>query len=388
MLDDVLFENVRSRLASALVEANALSPVISFRILGQSALIERPNTYLWAVTSNGTEASPDLISRGVPIRLFFEGDPKRRDYSADVIELALQHRLEILGELAGMVQRWVQGAYRLAGRKHRCRRWAAAIGGILDVAGLGDHFLANSDEAAGEMDESLRELAALAAHVAQCPDTGSALRRPGGRGRVRPATGRLGRDLPAGSCPAGEAGPCQRTQSAPRSSASSSCEGRSPHHGRDRGRPPGRDAPHAAWGGRGTSITTSRSAGRTRQYAGHRPEPGTEESGIPPASLPRRGGREPGPVRRRGNARDARLAGRVRPAAARAGTSPPDLDWLTEGRWTMSRAEIPAADTPLLPPVGSQLAMSSLPWVHIAVPSRSGTRSGAASSNGSSRSTS
>ena len=37
-VDDVLFDNVRNRLASALVEANALSPVISFRSLGQSAL--------------------------------------------------------------------------------------------------------------------------------------------------------------------------------------------------------------------------------------------------------------------------------------------------------------------------------------------------------------
>ena len=166
----LLFDNVRSRLASALVEANALSPVISFRILGQSAMIQRPNTYLWAVTSNGTEASPDLISRSLPLRLFFEGDPDRRDFLTDVIELAREHRLVILGELAGMVQRWVQRGRPPGRQRHRCRQWAAAIGGILDVAGVGEHFLANAVEAAGEMDESLRELAALAAYVVKHPE--------------------------------------------------------------------------------------------------------------------------------------------------------------------------------------------------------------------------
>jgi hypothetical protein len=179
----LLFDNVRHRLASALVEANALSPVISFRILGQSAMIKRPNTYLWAVTSNGTEASPDLISRSVPIRLSFEGDLNCRRFSAEVIDVARDHRLEILGEPAGMVLRWVQRG-RPGGRQgHRCRRWAATIGGILDVAGLGQHFLANADEAAGEMDESLRELAALAAYVVKHPEYRDLLRdEPSGEG--------------------------------------------------------------------------------------------------------------------------------------------------------------------------------------------------------------
>jgi hypothetical protein len=69
-----------------------------------------------------------------------------------------------------MVQRWVQQGLPSGRQEHRCRQWAAAIGGILDVAGLGEYFLANADEAAGEMDESLRELAALAAYVVKHPE--------------------------------------------------------------------------------------------------------------------------------------------------------------------------------------------------------------------------
>jgi hypothetical protein len=166
----ILLDNVRGRLASAVVEANALSPILSFRILGHSATIERPNSYLWAVTSNGTEASSDLISRSLPIRLFFEGDPKKREFSADVLEYSLEHRLEILGELAGMVQRWLQYGNPPGYQRHRCREWAFTIGGILDVAGLGEHFLANADEAAADMDEGIRELTALAGHVVKRGD--------------------------------------------------------------------------------------------------------------------------------------------------------------------------------------------------------------------------
>ena len=254
--------------------------------LGQSALIERPNTYLWAVTSNGTEASPDLISRGVPIRLFFEGDPNRRDYLADVIELAQQHRLEILGELAGMVQRWVQGGLPPGRQKHRCRRWAAAIGGILDVAGLGDHFLANSDEAAGEMDESLRELAALAAHVVKRPEYPDLLCDD------RAGTGECGRP------PAGWVETFQQARVLQEKLALANEHSRATIVGQFLGAKVARpitveteDGPRA--------VTLRMRPGRSRNKyyyfevcrpdatdAGHRPEPGTDESGFPPASSP------------------------------------------------------------------------------------------------------
>ena len=62
-----------------------------------------------------------------------------------------------------MVQRWLQRGKPPGCQRHRCREWAFTIGGILDVAGLGEHFLANADEAAAEMDEGIRELTALAA---------------------------------------------------------------------------------------------------------------------------------------------------------------------------------------------------------------------------------
>jgi hypothetical protein len=159
------FDNSRGRIESVVIEQNVLSPTICFRILGHSATIERPNTYLWFVTSNLTTGTPDFIRRGVPIRLLFEGDPKHRRFRSDPLAYASQHRQAILGELVGMVLRWVEEGRPPGRQVHRCRAWAATIGGILDASGLGEFFLANLSGAEEDMDQELQDLATLAEHV-------------------------------------------------------------------------------------------------------------------------------------------------------------------------------------------------------------------------------
>jgi hypothetical protein len=158
------FDNVRDRVESALIEANALSPLLSFRILGQSGTISRPNTFLWVITSNQTSGTEDLISRGLPIRLRYEGNPRERTFADSPLGVARRCRLQILGELAGLVLRWKQAGMPPGTTKHRCARWAEVVGGILSVAGLGQ-FLANVEEAEAVMDEGLQALSGLAEHV-------------------------------------------------------------------------------------------------------------------------------------------------------------------------------------------------------------------------------
>ena len=68
---------------------------------------------------------------------------------------------ELLGELAGMVVRWVQAGRPRFNHRHRCAEWAAVIGGILEANGLPE-FLANMNEAAGDFNAELEGLAALA----------------------------------------------------------------------------------------------------------------------------------------------------------------------------------------------------------------------------------
>ena len=158
-------DNVRARIESAVLEQNMLSPLLSFRILGKSATIERPNAALWMITSNLTAGTPDFIRRCVPIRQFVEGDPKARVFTGNPLAHATEHRLGILGELAGMVLRWVEQGRPPGTQRHRCDRWAATIGGLLDANGLGEFFLANAEEAEAAMDQGLVDLATLAEHV-------------------------------------------------------------------------------------------------------------------------------------------------------------------------------------------------------------------------------
>lgn len=70
------FDNLRGHIESALIEANILSPILVFRILGQNVTITRPNTYLWAGTGNLTSATSDYLRRTVPIRFFFRRRPQ------------------------------------------------------------------------------------------------------------------------------------------------------------------------------------------------------------------------------------------------------------------------------------------------------------------------
>lgn len=162
----LLFDNAKLQnggaINSTFLEAKSVAPEISLRILGQSATFTRPNDLLWFVTMNLTKTSPDLVSRCVPIRFMYEGDPKERDFHGhDPIEFARRHRKGLLGELAGMVVRWNQLGRPLGSQRHRLPRWAAIIGGILDAHGL-TGFLTNLDDAAEQFNAGLDDLAALA----------------------------------------------------------------------------------------------------------------------------------------------------------------------------------------------------------------------------------
>ena len=142
-----------------------MAPAVSLRILGLSATCTRPNDLIWLVTMNDTRASADMVSRGVPIQLFYELPPEDRVFiGPNPIEYALGHRLEILAELAGMVVRWNQQGRPDGTRPHRCQYWAKIIGGILQVAGLPE-FLNNAQVATTTFNSATDDLAALAEFI-------------------------------------------------------------------------------------------------------------------------------------------------------------------------------------------------------------------------------
>jgi hypothetical protein len=162
----IVIDNAKVRAGSAVsspvIEANSMAPHVSLRILGKSENYTRPNDVLWCLTMNDTKASPDLVSRGLPIRQYFEGDPRTRKFDGrDPLQYARDHRQEILGELAGMIVRWNQEGRPQGRQDHRLAEWARIVGGIMDANGFPE-FLSNVDDAAVEFDTALDELAALA----------------------------------------------------------------------------------------------------------------------------------------------------------------------------------------------------------------------------------
>ena len=147
---------------SPTLEANSTAPQISLRILGRSANFVRPNDVLWAITMNGTKGTADLIGRALPIRFHHDGNPNQRDFGGqDPINYAMTHRVEILGELVGMVIHWVQAGRPDGHARHSLTYWVRTIGGILEACGF-PQLLQNQEEAAAEFSSESDVIAALA----------------------------------------------------------------------------------------------------------------------------------------------------------------------------------------------------------------------------------
>ncbi|MHC2066135.1 hypothetical protein ACYFX5_01560 [Bremerella sp. T1] len=195
------------RIDSACLERSITDPILSFRLLGHSQDIRAENAHIFCLTANSPDVSRDLVTRSIVVNLFHEGNPERRTFSIDDPEgYAMEHRLEILGELIGMVEHWKASGKTLATTHSRFnkRGWGNVVGGILEANGEPD-FLLNSEEAAVQLDDTHREFSDLVASLADHPqgmwapkelvehcDTNGFLSEELGDGSVRSKTTKLG----------------------------------------------------------------------------------------------------------------------------------------------------------------------------------------------------
>ncbi len=162
----IIIDNAKLRggeiINSPTIESMSGSPRVSGRILTTSDNFERPNDLTWIITMNKVKVSPDLNSRGVAIQFYYEGLPLDRDFGGrNPQDYAREYRLEILAELAGLVDRWTQAGRPPGTRPHRCRQWAAIIGGIFEINGFPE-FLTNQAAASEEFATEADDLMALA----------------------------------------------------------------------------------------------------------------------------------------------------------------------------------------------------------------------------------
>lgn len=172
----VIVDNAKGRgrsrpIDSPCLERSITDRILSFRLLNHSKQIRAENSHIFCITANAPDVSRDLVTRCVVVELRYEGDPKRRSFSiADPETFAEKHRLEILGELMGMVEKWKAAGSPRAQVHTRFSKqdWGGIIGGILEVCGR-TGFLANADEAASIIDATRREFAELVAILIEDP---------------------------------------------------------------------------------------------------------------------------------------------------------------------------------------------------------------------------
>lgn len=171
IIDNAKGNGRNPRIDSACLERSITDPILSFRLLGYSREIRAENSHIFCITANTPDVSRDLITRSVVIGLYHEGDPARRTFTiTDPEGYAEEHRVELLGELIGMIERWRAVGSPMAGVCSRFNKkgWGPIVGGILQVCGYTD-FLANAEAAAAELDDTRREFAALVAAMADHP---------------------------------------------------------------------------------------------------------------------------------------------------------------------------------------------------------------------------
>jgi hypothetical protein len=134
----VLIDNVKCEeaLSSQVVERCVTSSRLSFRLLGKNEEIARANDVLFALTMNKALLSEDLRRRALPVTLHREMDVVDVEYKQEPIHLALENRTQLLGEVAGMVVRWLAAGRKRGVAKHSVNQtWASTVDGILRHSG-------------------------------------------------------------------------------------------------------------------------------------------------------------------------------------------------------------------------------------------------------------
>ena len=153
----VIFDNVESHkpLDSGLLASFVTEPRRTARIFHTQKTTTIENFTIACYTGTSTEASMELVDRIAAIRLEAPRDRNAKVYYEfdPIVDEIIPEQGKYLGALMFMVQKWIDaGCPKIDGSKdgservHRQRHWAGQIHGILDINGLGKHFLANDGE--------------------------------------------------------------------------------------------------------------------------------------------------------------------------------------------------------------------------------------------------
>ncbi len=145
----IIIDNAKTAkpIESPVLERCITDTRLNFRRLGSNTSICRAqNDVLFCVTMNLVQMGADLRRRALPVNLELAVDVRHAQFTHDdVLGWAQVHRENVIAELLGLVQRWLDADQPLAvipARHSTGHRWAATIDGILTHDGL-PGFLSN-----------------------------------------------------------------------------------------------------------------------------------------------------------------------------------------------------------------------------------------------------
>jgi hypothetical protein len=144
----IVFDNIRSLIASGPLEGFMTTPVWTGRVLGQSQMFEAENNAIIILTANNASFGPDMQERILISDLYVESADRQdrgveipREHRLDDVWLAKpENRRHILSCLWAIVRHWdAAGRPRATGVARRgFEEWCELIGGMVEFAGFGD----------------------------------------------------------------------------------------------------------------------------------------------------------------------------------------------------------------------------------------------------------
>lgn len=164
----LVIDNAKTQRAieSAVLERCITDTKLNFRRLGSNTSITRPqNDVLFCLTMNLVQLGADLRRRALPVNLELDANVRQTTYRVgDLVGWVTEHRLELIGELAGMVLAWVAAGRpgcESPARHSTSQPWAEAIDAILRLGGF-DGFLTNFEASEHAFDPRYELMAEIA----------------------------------------------------------------------------------------------------------------------------------------------------------------------------------------------------------------------------------
>jgi hypothetical protein len=139
-------DNIKYAVKSATLAVALTTSRFSYRILGESKMVDLPVRWCWAATANNIKADSDIVRRFVRTRL--DANCERPELRSgwripDLLGWARERRTELVAACLTIVRGWIDagrrpGDYTLGSYEE----WARVMGGILDYIGV-PGFLGN-----------------------------------------------------------------------------------------------------------------------------------------------------------------------------------------------------------------------------------------------------